>query len=113
MLIMFVLLFKYDDQLMILKKAYVYQTVISIGTALILISSIRQKVFFRKLLYPIIWYGKLSYEVYLTHMFAVYSGVRLFRYYDKPMDYALFWLAGIILVSALLGYIIERFILFQ
>jgi peptidoglycan/LPS O-acetylase OafA/YrhL len=64
---------------------------------------------FRRLFFPIIEYGKLSYEVYLTHMFIVYSGIRLYNYYGKPLDFALLWLLAIILISGLIGYIIENY----
>lgn len=108
-LIIFVLLFKYDSNLATLKGMYLYQTIISIGTGLILISAIRQKLVFRPVLYPIAWYGKLSYEVYLTHMFVVYFGIRLYKAYGSPLEYSVIWLAGIIFISGLIGFIVEKY----
>lgn len=108
-LIILVLFFKYDLSLTALKDMYVYPTIISVGTGLVLISSVRQKLALRSFLYPIVWYGRLSYEVYLTHMFIVYSGIRLYKYYGSPLAYAPIWLLGIIIISGLLGFVIEKY----
>ncbi len=107
-LICFVLLYKYDSNFSVLKNLYVYQTIISIGTGFLLISAVRQRLFFSSLLAPITWYGKLSYEIYLTHMFIVYSGIRLYHYFGSPLKYSLLWLFGIIMLSGVIGFFVEK-----
>jgi peptidoglycan/LPS O-acetylase OafA/YrhL len=109
LMIIFVLLFKNSSVIPFISNNYLYDSIISFGTGIILISSVRQNLYFEQLLYPITWYGRLSYEVYLTHMFVVYSGYRLYKSFGSPLHYAIAWLAGIIIVSGILGYFIERY----
>jgi peptidoglycan/LPS O-acetylase OafA/YrhL len=110
-MIIFVLLAKDDSSFGVLQGAYLFETILSIGVGLLLIASVRQQLqpLLRTLLSPLMAYGRLSYEIYLTHMFVVYSGIRLYKKYDVSLNDSFIWLAGIILVSGLLGYIVERF----
>lgn len=111
LIVLFVLMVKRDPAFSFLSEMYVFKTILSIGVAALLVAAVRHelKPSVRKLLSPLIMYGQLSYEVYLTHMFVVYSGIRLYKNYDVGINDAFFWLIGIILVSAILGYIVERF----
>ena len=73
---------------------------------------------------PIRWYGKHSYEVYLTHEFVVVYGVLLFSYFHPnvspgPEGLALHqlsvlqmsgWILGILALSAPLGWAAAHFI---
>jgi peptidoglycan/LPS O-acetylase OafA/YrhL len=108
-LILFAFLFNSKTFFPAINELSLYQTILSIGVALILISSVRQKLFMRKVLYPITLYGRLSYEVYLIHMFVVYSGIRVYKYYGSPFDYSLIWLLGIVFIAGVLGGIVERY----
>jgi peptidoglycan/LPS O-acetylase OafA/YrhL len=56
---------------------------------------------------PLRWLGRRSYEVYLTHMFVVMSLFAAFQAIDGAAVTLLFALA--ILVSALLGGLVERY----
>lgn len=111
LIVLFVLMVKRDPNFSVLSEIYVFKSILSIGVALLLVAAVRHelKPVIRKLLSPLIIYGRLSYEVYLTHMFVVYSGVRLYKYYDVGINDSLIWLTGIILVSGMLGYTVERF----
>lgn len=111
LIVVFVLLVKRDSLFIMLNQAYLFETIISVGVGLLLVSSVSQqlKPLLRTLLTPLIIYGRLSYEVYLTHMFVVYSGMRLYRKYDVGLNDSFAWLFAIILVSGILGYAVERF----
>jgi peptidoglycan/LPS O-acetylase OafA/YrhL len=56
-------------------------------------------------LQPLLWFGRHSYEVYLTHSFVVIWMVQAFRAHGEPMQSALYWYAAIILLSYGLGAI--------
>ena len=111
LLVVFILMVKRDPSFSALGDLYIFKTMLSIGVGLLLISSIRQQLrpLLRTLLSPLALYGRLSYEVYLTHMFVVYSGIRLYRKHEISLNDSFVWLAGIILLSGLLGYLVERF----
>lgn len=111
LLVVFVLMVKKDPSFEILMNAYLFKTIISVGVGLLLISSVRQQLqpLLRRVLAPLIMYGRLSYEVYLTHMFVVYSGIKLYKKYDVSLNSAFIWLLGIILISGVLAYVVEQF----
>jgi peptidoglycan/LPS O-acetylase OafA/YrhL len=55
---------------------------------------------------PIRWFGRHSYEVYLTHEFVVVWGTLLYAKVRRgPLT---LWFAGILLLSALLGAVVGR-----
>lgn len=109
--VVFVLVVKRDSSFEFLTQMYLFKTILSIGVGLLLISSVRQHLqpLISKVLKPVILYGQLSYEIYLTHVFIVISGVSLYKHYDVSLNYALVWLVGIILISGILGYGVERY----
>ena len=110
-LIVFVLMAKRDPSFSVFNEISMFNTTISIGVGLLLVSSVRKTLSpaIQILLRPLIAYGRLSYEVYLTHMFVVYSAVRLYKKYQVSLDNAVACLIAILFVSAILGYIVERF----
>jgi peptidoglycan/LPS O-acetylase OafA/YrhL len=55
------------------------------------------------------WYGRNSYEVYLTHMFVVTWGVQLFRWRHISIDVAPVWFLGILIAAGLMGAVVARF----
>lgn len=111
LIVVFVLMVKRDSSFNVLGELYLFKTLLSVGVGLLLISSVRQTMqpFLRNFLSPVALYGRLSYEVYLTHVFVVFSGVALYRKYQVSLDHSLLWLIAIVLISGLLGYIVERF----
>ncbi|HET7921915.1 MAG TPA: acyltransferase [Gammaproteobacteria bacterium] len=54
--------------------------------------------------------GRLSYEIYLTHMFVVYAAVRLFRNLGGDLRTGYLWYVPILLLCGLLGWLVARFI---
>jgi len=55
------------------------------------------------------WYGRNSYEVYLTHMFVVLWGVQLFRWRHISINAAPLWFLGVLVVAGILGAVVARF----
>lgn len=55
------------------------------------------------------WFGRNSYEVYLTHMFAVWPMVGLFFYFHQSIHLAPLWFLGTLALAGALGYLVARF----
>lgn len=55
------------------------------------------------------WFGHNSYEVYLTHMFAVWSMVGLFFYFHQSIHLAPLWFLSTLALAGGLGYLVARF----
>lgn len=55
-------------------------------------------------------FGRLSYEIYLTHMFVVYAAVRLFRDLGSDFKSGYLWYLPILLLCWLLGKLVANFI---
>jgi peptidoglycan/LPS O-acetylase OafA/YrhL len=78
-------------------------TVLEIGAALLLLG-MRANPAPSVWTAPLRWFGRNSYEVYLTHMFVVTTGTQLFISFQAPVDSAWLWLVGMVGISGLLGY---------
>ncbi|HKE46720.1 MAG TPA: acyltransferase [Rhodanobacteraceae bacterium] len=52
--------------------------------------------------------GRLSYEIYLTHMFVVFTTMALFKASGANLAYVGLWYAGVLVASALLGHAVGR-----
>jgi len=55
------------------------------------------------------WFGRNSYEVYLTHMFAVWTMVGLFFYFHQSIHMAPLWFLATLALAGGLGYLVARF----
>lgn len=55
------------------------------------------------------WYGRNSYEVYLTHMFVVWPVVWIFGFTHATPNSAPLWFLGAIVVAGALGYVVARY----
>jgi len=55
------------------------------------------------------WFGRNSYEVYLTHMFAIWPLVGLFFYFHQSIHRAPFWFVAALALAGGLGFLIARF----
>ena len=58
---------------------------------------------------PLVKLGQRSYEVYLTHMFVVFTMFRLFLSTGKSLRTVPILFIGVILTSSLLGTLVARF----
>lgn len=110
-LVLFVLTVKRDASFDFIAEIYLFKTILSVGVGLLLICSVRLQLMplLRKVLSPVMIYGRLSYEIYLTHVFVIMAGIRLYRANEVSLNYSLYWLVGIIFISGVLGYSVERF----
>lgn len=57
---------------------------------------------------PLQWFGRNSYEVYLTHSFIVILGTQWFNGHHLPINAAPLWFAGSLALSGLLGFAVAR-----
>jgi peptidoglycan/LPS O-acetylase OafA/YrhL len=55
------------------------------------------------------WFGRNSYEVYLTHMFAIWPMVGLFFYFHQSIHLSPLWFLGARALAGELGYLVARF----
>jgi peptidoglycan/LPS O-acetylase OafA/YrhL len=55
------------------------------------------------------WFGRNSYEVYLTHMFAVWAMVGLFFHFHQNIQLSPLWFLGTVALAGGLGHMVARF----
>ncbi|MBF5046590.1 acyltransferase [Aggregicoccus sp. 17bor-14] len=55
-------------------------------------------------------WGRMSYEIYLTHMFVVYAAVRLFRAGGGELRHGWLWYLPVVPLCGLLGWATERWL---
>ncbi|HSK44348.1 MAG TPA: acyltransferase [Candidatus Binatia bacterium] len=55
------------------------------------------------------WFGRNSYEVYLTHMFAIWPMVGLFFYFHQTIHLAPLWFLATLALTGVMGYLVARF----
>jgi peptidoglycan/LPS O-acetylase OafA/YrhL len=83
-------------------------TVIAIGTCLVIVAAVKTQWHSLALLKPLLALGRCSYEIYLTHMFVVFAGFRLFLAAGKPMAVVPLLFLAVVLVAGLLGAAVAR-----
>src|SRR5262249_35901124 len=88
-------------------------TILNVGVALLIIG-LQQR--FEKGIHPgrlwtapLRWFGRNSYEVYLTHMLVVWPLMRIFFNTHRSINGAPIWFVGITLLTGVLGWIVARF----
>jgi peptidoglycan/LPS O-acetylase OafA/YrhL len=54
-------------------------------------------------------FGRLSYEIYLTHMFVVFGAVRLYKAYGSDIAHGWLWYLPVVALCWLLGWTVARF----
>jgi peptidoglycan/LPS O-acetylase OafA/YrhL len=87
-------------------------TLLSLATAGLLVASTRLRLgaFGTALLRPLMSFGRLSYEVYLTHAFVVLFTVKLYKDHQMPAAAAFPLLAAILIACWALGALVERWL---
>ncbi|HEX5122127.1 MAG TPA: acyltransferase, partial [Rhodanobacteraceae bacterium] len=79
-----------------------YITVLEAGTALVLLaiaSGVGERWSARGFFGPLGFVGRRSYEIYLTHMFVVFSTVAVFKAMDAELAFVGVWYAAAVAVS--------------
>ena len=81
-------------------------TVLALGIVLMLLSLRSDSG--NGILKPVAWFGRNSYEVYLTHMLVVTSATQLYIRVGSPIDYAPVWFLCTLAVSGLAGHVVAN-----
>jgi peptidoglycan/LPS O-acetylase OafA/YrhL len=103
-----------------LYKSGLHLTTLEIGTALLVIAlqqnfeshapakSKAAQALFHSMAF-LRWFGRNSYEVYLTHMLAVWPMVILFFHFKQSINTAPLWFLATTALAGALGYVVARF----
>jgi peptidoglycan/LPS O-acetylase OafA/YrhL len=81
-------------------------TALGVGTCLVMLGSVLRGRTGRAWTAPIRWFGRRSYEVYLTHEFVVVWMTQLFVKVHRGSPLA--WIAGEVALAAVLGALVAR-----
>ena len=82
-------------------------TILAIGACLVMVGSVVRGRAGRRWIAPVRWFGRHSYEVYLTHEFIVVWGTMLYvKLRRGPLS---LWFFGILLLTAPLGWLVAKF----
>lgn len=83
-------------------------TLLALGTCLVMVATTLRGARGSWLTAPIRWFGRHSYEVYLTHEFVVVGGRTLYVYLDRRGPLFV-WIVAILVLSAPLGAALARY----
>lgn len=112
-LCIFIVVFRHWQARLGLYKAGLDVTILELGTTLLVIA-FQQRFEARAiaghwLTSPLRWFGRNSYEVYLTHMLVIWPMVGIFYHTNQPLNSAPLWFVAATILSGLLGYAVARF----
>ena len=107
-LLVVILVFGSEPFLRRLDRAGLEETILAVGTCLIIVASAQTQWKSPRFLRLLVNLGQYSYEVYLTHMFVVFTLFSLFLHQGKPMRLVPVFFALTILISGLLGAMIAH-----
>jgi peptidoglycan/LPS O-acetylase OafA/YrhL len=108
-MIAFVTLFRTQVRSLGLYRTGLDVTVLATGTALALISFLQEKNPGSRLSAPLRWFGRNSYEVYLTHMMAIFALLPLVSVLDKEWRWAPLWYGIMVSMAGVLGGLVARY----
>jgi peptidoglycan/LPS O-acetylase OafA/YrhL len=91
-----------------LGRAGLHMTVLGIGTCMCIAAASQTPWKGPRLFSPLLKLGQYSYEIYLTHMFVVFSLLSGFLRVGKPMSLVAPYFVGTVLISGLLGAAVAR-----
>jgi peptidoglycan/LPS O-acetylase OafA/YrhL len=83
-------------------------TILAIGTCMLIAGAAQTQWKAPRLLTPLLKLGQRSYEIYLTHIFAVMALFSIFLAAGKPIKYVPALFITVILIAALLGELVAR-----
>jgi peptidoglycan/LPS O-acetylase OafA/YrhL len=112
-LVILITAFRHTTWVLGLPKAGLNVTVLEFGAAIMLIAMQLRFESGTTHTYPINavfrWFGRNSYEVYLTHMLVVWPMMRIFYDLHQPINAAPLWFLAITALAGVLGYVVARF----
>ena len=103
-LVVLVFCLRHVTYLLGLTKANLNVTALELGIALMLVAFSQNTLRLRGTRF-LQWYGRNSYEVYLTHMLVIALGTAIF----KGMGFVLPLYALMVMASGLLGYVVAKY----
>jgi peptidoglycan/LPS O-acetylase OafA/YrhL len=83
-------------------------SVLALGTCLVMIAIATEDKPGRALSAPLRWFGRNSYEVYLTHMFVVMWATQIFAALALPISAGPAWYVMVLILSGFLGAAVAR-----
>jgi peptidoglycan/LPS O-acetylase OafA/YrhL len=83
-------------------------TVLATGTCMLIAVAAETQWTAPRVLAPILWLGRRSYEIYLTHMFVVIALFAIYLRLGKPLAAVPLLFAGTIVAAAALGGIVAQ-----
>lgn len=92
-----------------LTQAGLDMTIMAIGTCLAMLAVAKGEFRIPALARPLLWLGRRSYEVYLTHMFLVIGAFLVFAALGKPLGGVPILFIASVLLSGILGEITGRY----
>jgi len=107
-LIVFVTTFRTQARYLGLFDRGLSVTVLAAGTAIVAIASLQARRLGSRLLAPARWFGRNSYEIYLTHMMVIFSLLPLANSLDEGRHWVLLWYVLIVAATGVLGWWISR-----
>jgi peptidoglycan/LPS O-acetylase OafA/YrhL len=108
-LIIFILGFSAQVNRWGLGRSGLDMTILALGTCMVIVAAARSGWRSPGVLVPFLRLGQRSYEVYLTHMFVVFTLFGLFVRAGKPMVWVPALFIGAIVTAAALGEVVARF----
>ena len=93
----------------VLARTGLDMTVLAVGTCLVIAATTQAARRGAALLAPLRWFGRRSYEVYLTHMFIVMGFFYLFVAAGKPGGAVSLLFVAVIAVAGLVGELTARY----
>ena len=98
----------------LVRAMHIYQlgldvTCLALGTCLLQIAIAQRQRSGARATASIRWFGRNSYEVYLTHVFIVAWGIQIFEAFGVRSFWAPFFYASLLVLAGLLGAVVARF----
>ena len=93
----------------VLARSGLDMTVLAVGTCLVIAATTQPARKGAALLAPLRWFGRRSYEVYLTHMFVVMGFFDLFVAVGRPKGAVSLLFIAVIAVAGFLGEMAARY----
>lgn len=93
----------------VIGRAGLEMTILAVGTCMVIVAAAQTQWRSPRILGPVLNLGRNSYEVYLLHMFVVFSFFNLFVSFGKPMAAVPVLFLTVTLVSGAFGAAAARF----
>lgn len=108
-LVAFITLFRAQVQQLGLYKLGIDVTLLALGTALMLISFTQSMNRASRVAAPVRWFGRNSYEVYLTHCMVIFAILPLVSRFDSAGRWTPLWYGAMLGLSGVLGALIAHY----